>query len=72
MPALVLTVAVDLYVLLQNSSRTAGALCGESGRVVEMAVNVVVFFIIAVLRPKRDQTDRTPEMFNVVLLACTC
>lgn len=72
MPTLGSTVAVELHELLQDSSRTASTLRCKSGRVVKMAVNVIFVFIIAVLRPERDQTDRTSEVLNVVLLACTC
>ena len=70
MPTLVTVVAVDLHELLEYCAVAASALGGKTGRVVEVAVNVVFVFIIGVLRTKNGRADGACEVLDVVLLVC--
>ena len=45
-PAFIAHVPVDLHELLQNGTVTTSAFCRESGRVVEMAVDVAFVFVV--------------------------
>ena len=67
MPTFISHVPVDLHKLLENRTVAAGAFGCESRRVVKVAIDVAVVFIVRVLRTKKCGTERACEVLNVVL-----
>ena len=63
---LVLTVTENLDKLFQDSSLTAVTALSELSRVVEMAVDFALMFVIRVLGTKDGRADRTCEVFDMV------
>ena len=66
MPVLVLPISKDLHKLLEDRGLTTVASLSKLSRVVIMAVDFIVMFIVAVLRPKDSGTNRACEMLNVI------
>lgn len=46
MPTLIAHISIDLYKLLQDRTPAPNALCRKSSRVMEMAVDVALVFVI--------------------------
>lgn len=68
-PALISHVSVDLDELLQDRSAAPGALCRESCRVVVMAIDIPVVFVVRIMGTEKGRTYRAGEVFHVILLA---
>lgn len=69
-PTFISHVPVDLHKLLENRTVAAGAFGCESCRVVEVAINVAVVFVVRVLRAEKCRTERACEMLDVILFVC--
>jgi hypothetical protein len=69
---LVLAVAEDLNELLENGRLAAVAALCKSRRVVIVAVNVAVVFVIAVLRAEYSRAERACEVIDVVFAVEGC
>ena len=67
MPVFVLIVAIYLDKLLENSSVTACAADSKSRGVMEVAEDLAIVFVVAILRSKDGWTRRACEMFYVEL-----
>jgi hypothetical protein len=52
MPTLILHVSIDLHVLLQNGTVAANAFRREAGRIMVMAINIVLVLVIRILLPE--------------------
>ena len=63
-------VAVDLDELLEDGGTTAGALDGEPGRVVEVAVDRPGVLVVRVLRAEHGRAHRAGEVLDVKLHVC--
>ena len=68
MPTLVPHVSVDLNELFQDRSAASGTLGGKPRRVVVMAVDIPIVFVIRVMRPKQSRAYRASEVLHVILL----
>jgi hypothetical protein len=66
MPVLILAVPVDLYKLLEDGGPAASALCGVAERVVVVAIDHPIMFVVRVLRPKDGRADGTGKVLNVI------
>lgn len=62
-------IAVQFHKLFQDSSMASSALDCILDRVVEMTVDILVVFIIRVVRPKDVATRRTTKVFEMEFLA---
>jgi hypothetical protein len=67
---LVLAIPVDLDELLENGGSATGALDGESGRVVEVAVDRAAVLVVGILRAKNGRADGAGEVLDVKLHVC--
>lgn len=72
MPVLVLAISEDLDKLFQNRSPAAIASLGELGRVVIVAVNLAIVFVVAVLRAKNGWADRAGKVIDMILVIESC
>ena len=63
---LILAISIYFHELLQNRGLAAVALLCESCRVVIVAINVPLMFVIAVRGAKDGRAHRTSEVLNVV------
>ena len=68
MPALIPHVSVDLDELFQDRSAAPGTLGRKPRRVVVMAIDIPVVFVIRVMGPKQGRAYRASEVLNVILL----
>ena len=68
MPALVPHVSVDLDKLFQDSSAAPGTLGREPRRVVVMAIDIPVVFVVRVMGPEQGRAYRASEVLHMVLL----
>lgn len=68
MPVLVLTVSEYLNELLEDCSLATIAALGKSCRVVVVAVDHAIVFIVAVFCAKSCRTDRAREMIDMILV----
>lgn len=57
MPMLIVVVSVDLHKLFEDGDLASGALDGEAGGVVKVAVHGALVFVVRVLRAKDGGTD---------------
>ena len=64
---LVLPVAENLNKLLQDGRLAAVALLGVLSRIVVMAVNITVVFVVAVLGAKYGRAERTCKVIDMIL-----
>jgi hypothetical protein len=65
-PVLILPIPEDFHELLENGCPAAIAFLCEPGRVMEMAVDLPIVFIIAILRAKDGRTQGAGEMIDVI------
>lgn len=68
-PVFVDAVAVDLDKLLEDGGLAAGTLDGELSRIVVVAVDVALVFVIRVIRAKHDRTDAAAKVLQMELFA---
>ena len=68
MPAFIPHVSVDLDELFQDSGAAPGTLGRKPRRVVVMAIDIPVVFVVRVMRPKQGGAYRASEVFHVILL----
>ena len=68
MPALVPHVPVDLDELFQDRSAAPCTLSRESRRVVVVAVDIPIVFIVRIMWPKQGRAYRASEMLHMILL----
>jgi hypothetical protein len=68
MPVLVLTVSEDFHKLLENGGLAPVTALGELGRVVIVAVDIAVMFVVTVLGAKHCRTYGASEVVDVVLV----
>lgn len=64
---LVLTVAKDLYELLQDGGLTAITALSELCRIMIVAVDFAIVFVITVLSAEDCWADRAGKVFDVIL-----
>lgn len=62
-------VPIQFHKLLQNGCMTTGAFGGKLDRVVEVAIHIIVVFVIGILRPKDVATGMATKVFKVEFLA---
>ena len=67
MPMFVNTVSVNFYKLFQNSSLTTRTFDCKSSRVMVMAINLAVMFVIRILRTEYGRASRAGKVLNVIL-----
>jgi hypothetical protein len=72
MPVLVLAVSVNLNKLLQNCGPATSTLDGVAKRVMVMAKDLAVMFIVRVLRAKHGRADRACKVLDMVLVIQCC
>jgi hypothetical protein len=70
MPTFVAHVPVDLHELFQYGAIATHTFRSKSCRIVKVAIDVVLVFIIRVLWTEQRRTNRAGEMLHVVLLIC--
>jgi len=68
MPAFILHVAIDLDKLLEDGTVASSTLGGEPSGVVEVAVNIILVFVVGILLAKYRGANRAREVFNMILL----
>jgi hypothetical protein len=66
-PVLVLAVSEDLDELLKNGGLTTVAALGELGRIVVVAVHLVIVFVVAVLGSKHGRAQGAGKVVDVIL-----
>ena len=64
---LILTISKNFHELFENCGLTSIAALGELSGIVEMAKNLTIMLIVAVLGPKYSRTQRARKMLNMVL-----
>lgn len=69
---LILTIAKDFNKLLKNCSLASIAPLSKLCGVVEMAINLAIVLVVAVLCAKYRGTHRTSEVINMVFLVQSC
>lgn len=69
---LVLTISEDLDKLLENGCSTTIALLRELCRVVKVAIDLAIMFVVAILRSEHRRTHRACEVVDVVLSVQCC
>lgn len=56
MPALVSHVAIDLNKLFQDRTTATRTFCGKTRRVMKMAIDIAIMFVVRILGAKESRT----------------
>lgn len=68
MPALVTRVTIYLHELFENGATTSGAFRRKSSRIMKVAVNIAIVFVIRVLGTEESWAKGAGKVFDVKLL----
>ena len=60
-------IPINLHELLQNSRFASRTLDRKPRTIVEMAKNIPIMFVVAILWPKDSRADRAGKMFHMKL-----
>jgi len=70
MPAFIFHIPINLHKLFEDGAMASRAFCREAGRVMKVAVDIAVVFIIRVLGTEQSRAEGASEMFDMKFLVC--